>query len=217
MHEEQVSFSLRVLEEKLPKEYKPPAIGEYDGSKDPEDHLKNFWNAALMHQYSDAIKCRVFLNTLSSSAQRWFDRFPAGSITYFQDFKNAFLHHFASSRRYQKMNHFLFALKQGSAEPLKAYIKCFNQVAQDVPSTTSDILISAFSHGLVEREFFRAIIRELMKNFDEMIRKAASYINVDEAQTARRKEDRPSALPTKQKRDRANLPLGPSPVPKTPD
>ncbi|XP_042426235.1 uncharacterized protein LOC122014118 [Zingiber officinale] len=188
--DEKVPFSSRVLEEKLPKGYRPPAIGEYDGSKDPEDHLRKFRNVALLHQYNDAVKCRVFLNTLSGSVQIWFDGLPHGSITCFQDFKTAFLHHFASSRKYQKTDHCLFALKQGPAEPLKSYIKRFNQVAQDVPSATSEILMSVFSHGLVEGEFFRDLIRDPVKNFDGMLERAASYINVEETQAARRKADR---------------------------
>ncbi|XP_042415221.1 uncharacterized protein LOC122004394 [Zingiber officinale] len=185
--EEQVSFSIRVLEEKLPKGYKPPTIGEYDGSKDPEDHLRKFRNAVVLHQYSDSVKCRVFLNTMSGSTQKWFDGLPHGSITCFQDFKTSFLRHFASSRKYQKMDHYLFALKQGSAEPLRIYIKRFNQVAQDVPSATSEILMSAFSYGLVEGEFFRDLIHNLVKNFAEMLERATSYIHVEEAQAARKK------------------------------
>ncbi|XP_042400797.1 uncharacterized protein LOC121990798 [Zingiber officinale] len=140
---------------------------------------------------SDAIKCQVFLNTLSSSAQKWFDRLSNGSITYFfHDFKTIFLRHFTSSRKYQKTDHCLFTLKQGSTEPLRSYVKHFNQVAQDVSSVTSEILMSVFSHGLVEGEFFRALIREPVKNFDEMVGKATSYISVEEAQVARRKEDK---------------------------
>ncbi|XP_042467515.1 uncharacterized protein LOC122050694 [Zingiber officinale] len=187
--DEQVS-SLRALEEKLPKGYKPPTIGEYDVSKDLEDHLRKFRNAILLHQYSDAIKCRVFLNTLSGSAQKWFDGLPIGSIICFHDFKIVFLCHFTNSRKYQKIDHCLFVLKEGSAEPLRSYIKRFNQVAQDIPSTTFEILISVFSHGLVEGEFFRDLIQDPMKNFDEMLGKAASYINVEEAQVARQKADK---------------------------
>ncbi|XP_042379916.1 uncharacterized protein LOC121972297 [Zingiber officinale] len=155
--EEQMSFSLRVLEEKLPKGYKHPVIGD------------------------DAIKCRVFLNTLSGSTQKWFDGLSNGSITCFQDFKTVFLCHFASRRKYQKTDNCVFALKSGSVEPLRSYIKRFNQVAQDVPSATSEILMSAFSHGLVEGEFFRSFIQESVKNFNEMLGKTASYINIEEA------------------------------------
>ncbi|XP_042432826.1 uncharacterized protein LOC122019424 [Zingiber officinale] len=115
---------------------------------------------------------------------------PYGSITCFSDFKIAFLRNFANSGKYQKIDHCLFALKQGSAELLRSYIKRFNQVAQDVPSGTSEILMSAFSHELTEGEFFRDLIRNPVRNFDEMLEKAASYINIEEAQAARRKADK---------------------------
>ncbi|XP_042404942.1 uncharacterized protein LOC121995204 [Zingiber officinale] len=209
--EEKVSFSSKILEEKLPKGYRPPAIGEYNDSKDPEDHLCKFRNATLLHQYNDAVKCRVFLNTLSSSAQKWFDGLPHGSITCFSDFKIAFLRHFASSRKYQKTDHCLFALKQGSAEPLRSYIKRFNQVTQDIPSATSERLMSAFSHGLTEGEFFRDLIRNPVRNFDEMLEKAASYINVEEAQAARRKADKPPPATNRPERRAPQLPAQPLP------
>ncbi|XP_042386607.1 uncharacterized protein LOC121978312 [Zingiber officinale] len=208
---EQVPFSTRVLCEKLPEGYWPPAIGEYDGSQDSEDHLRKFRNIALLHQYSDAIKCRVFLNTLSGSAQKWCDGLPNGSITCYHDFKTVFLRHFASSRKYQKTDHCLFALKQGSAEPLQSYIKCFNQVAQDVPSATSEILMSAFSHGLIEGEFFWDLIQDPVKNFDEMLGKATSYINVKEAQAAERKADKVSTSTNKLEKKPPHPPTQPLP------
>ncbi|XP_042472300.1 uncharacterized protein LOC122054956 [Zingiber officinale] len=209
--EEKVPFSSKILEEKLPKGYRPPAIGEYDGSKDLEDHIRKFRNAALLHQYSDAVKCRVFLNTLSGSAQKWFDGLPHGSITCFSDFKIAFLCHFTSNRKYQKTDHCLFALKQGPSEPLRSYIKHFNQVAQDVPAATSEILMSVFSHGLTEGEFFRDLIRNPVRNFDEMLEKAASYINVEEAQAARRKADKPPSSANKSERRVPQPPAQPLP------
>ncbi|XP_042423459.1 uncharacterized protein LOC122011092 [Zingiber officinale] len=114
--DEKVPFSARILNERLPKGYRAPSIGEYDESKDPEEHLRKFKNAALLHQYSDAVKCRVFLNTLSGSGLKWFDGLPQGSITCFLDFKTAFLRRFASSKKYQKTDHWLFALKQGDSD-----------------------------------------------------------------------------------------------------
>ncbi|XP_042386672.1 uncharacterized protein LOC121978385 [Zingiber officinale] len=209
--EEKVPFSSKILEEKLPKGYRSPAIGEYDGSKDPEDHLRKFRNVVLLHQYSDDIKCRVFLNTLSGSAQKWFDGLSHGSIMCFSDFKIAFLRHFASSKKYQKTNHCLFTLKQGSAESLRSYIKRFNQVTQDVPLATSEILMSAFSHEITEGEFFQELIRNPVKNFDEMLEKAASYINVEEAQEARRKADKSPPATNKPERRAPQPPAQPLP------
>ncbi|XP_042432621.1 uncharacterized protein LOC122019188 [Zingiber officinale] len=209
--DERVPFSARILNEKLPKGYRAPSIGEYDGSKDPEDHLRKFKNAALLHQYSDAIKCRVFLNTLAGSTLKWFDGLPQGSITCFLDFKTAFLRRFANSKKYQKTDHCLFALKQGPTDPLRSYINHFNQVAQDVPTATSEILMSAFSHGLGEGEFFKDLIKNLTRNFDEMVKKVACYIKVEEAQAARREAERPPSFVNKQER---RVPqLAPQPLP----
>ncbi|XP_042405136.1 uncharacterized protein LOC121995470 [Zingiber officinale] len=188
--DDKVPFSVQILRESLPRGYRAPNIGEYDGSKDPEEHLRKFKNAVMLYQYSDAVKYRVFLHTLSGLAQKWFDGLPPGSINHFLDFKTVFLRRFASSRKYQKTDHCLFALKQGPIEPLRSYINRFSQVANDVPSATSEILMSTFSHGLLEGEFFRDLIKNPARNFDDMVEKASCYIKVEEAQAARRKAEK---------------------------
>ncbi|KZV51149.1 hypothetical protein F511_06213 [Dorcoceras hygrometricum] len=63
----EVPFSDEVLEADLPQHFKYHNVGEYDGMGDPEEHLSRFENAALLHRYSDPIKCRIFLTTLPSS------------------------------------------------------------------------------------------------------------------------------------------------------
>ncbi|KZV23489.1 hypothetical protein F511_41878 [Dorcoceras hygrometricum] len=59
-----VSFYTEVLAAELPQHFKFPNMGEYDGMGDLEEHLSRFENAALLHQYADPIKCRVFRTTL---------------------------------------------------------------------------------------------------------------------------------------------------------
>ncbi|XP_042453943.1 uncharacterized protein LOC122038318 [Zingiber officinale] len=112
----------------------------------------------------------------------------------------AFLHRFANSKKYQKMDHCLFALKQGSTEPLRSYINHFNQVTQDVPTATSEILMSAFYHGLGEGEFFRDLIKNPARNFDDIVEKTVCYIKVEEAQATRRKAERPPPSTNKPER-----------------
>ncbi|KZV47856.1 hypothetical protein F511_38529 [Dorcoceras hygrometricum] len=95
----EVPFSAEVVLAEFPQHFKFPSVGEYDGMGDPEEHLSRFENAALLHQYAYPIKCRVFLTTLVRSAQQWFNLLPIGSIKCFQDFSQAFLHQFASSKK----------------------------------------------------------------------------------------------------------------------
>ncbi|XP_073278611.1 uncharacterized protein [Primulina huaijiensis] len=51
-------FSLAILKEGLPPNFRQSNVGEYDGYTDPEEHLGRFENAALLHQYSDGVSSK---------------------------------------------------------------------------------------------------------------------------------------------------------------
>ncbi|XP_074573353.1 uncharacterized protein LOC141829726 [Curcuma longa] len=148
---------------------------------DSEDHIGRFENAALLHQYMDNIKCRVFLATLAGSPMRWFNRLPPSSIGSFPNFKSSFLRHFATSKTYWKTSMDLFSIKQKPRESLKDFVHCFNQVAQEVSSAAFEVLVSAFSQGLTEGDFFRSLIKKPPENFDILLSRAVKYIDVEEA------------------------------------
>ncbi|KAL0404656.1 UNVERIFIED_CONTAM: hypothetical protein Sradi_2106400 [Sesamum radiatum] len=87
-----------VTSDELPMNCRTPAIIEYDGTTDPMEHLARFENAALLHRYTDGIRCRVFVTTFARTAQQWFNQLPPGAIGSFHEFRSLFLHQFASSR-----------------------------------------------------------------------------------------------------------------------
>ncbi|KAL0284795.1 UNVERIFIED_CONTAM: hypothetical protein Sradi_7188900 [Sesamum radiatum] len=74
------------MADELPMNCRTPAITEYDGTSDPMEHLSRFENAALLHQYIDGIKCRVFVTTFTRVAQQWFNQLLVGTIGSFQEF-----------------------------------------------------------------------------------------------------------------------------------
>ncbi|KAL0449249.1 UNVERIFIED_CONTAM: hypothetical protein Slati_1481300 [Sesamum latifolium] len=55
-----IPFTKEVMADELPINCRTPAIAEYDGTTDPQEHLSRFENATLLHRYTDGIKCRVF-------------------------------------------------------------------------------------------------------------------------------------------------------------
>ncbi|XP_073025057.1 uncharacterized protein [Primulina eburnea] len=186
-----IPFSAEILAAELPQNFRFPNVGEYDGSGDPEEHLSRFENAALLHQYSDPIKCRVFLTTLVRSSQQWFNLLRPGTISTFQDFGRAFLHQFASSKKHPLTALSLFNVKQ-EQESLRDFVKRFNKMVIDVPSDTPDILISAFTQGLRGGDFFKSLVKKPPTTFEELLAKAEKYMNVEEVHMARRSE--PKAL-----------------------
>ncbi|KAL0456068.1 UNVERIFIED_CONTAM: hypothetical protein Slati_0946000 [Sesamum latifolium] len=68
-----VPFTKTIMADELLVNCRTPAITEYDGTTDPLEHLALFENAALLHRYTDGIKCRVFVTTFARGAQQWFN------------------------------------------------------------------------------------------------------------------------------------------------
>ncbi|KZV55639.1 hypothetical protein F511_26803 [Dorcoceras hygrometricum] len=191
----EVPFSPEVLAAELPQHFKFPNVGEYDGMGDLGEHLSRFGNAALLHQYADPIKCRVFLTTLVRSAQQWFNILQTGSIKSFQDFSQAFLHQFANSKKQPMTTLNLFTVKQKENESLRKYIGRFNRTIIEVPSATPDLIIRAFTQGLRGGDFFRSLVKKPLKTFDDLLTKAKNYVNVEEIQPSRRSEHREPSCP----------------------
>ncbi|XP_075521061.1 uncharacterized protein LOC142554255 [Primulina tabacum] len=92
-------FAEIIVWEPLPGNFKSAKVKDYDDNANPEEHLARFENMAMLHCYTDRIKCKVFLITLVDSAQRWFEGLAPQSISSFKDFQKAFSHHFSSKQK----------------------------------------------------------------------------------------------------------------------
>ncbi|KAL0411743.1 UNVERIFIED_CONTAM: hypothetical protein Slati_3764000 [Sesamum latifolium] len=200
------------MADELTMNCRTPAIAEYDGTSDPMEHLSQFENTALLHRYTDGIKCRVFVTTFARATQQWFNQLPVGAIRSFQEFRSLFLHQFASSRKLRKIELSLFAVRQKDNEPLKEYLQRFNATALEVPSATQEVKASAFSQGLLDKDFFKSLAKKSVSKFDALLARAAKYINMEDAQAAKReshgekqkevKEETPSKKPRIDTRDK---------------
>ncbi|KAL0445603.1 UNVERIFIED_CONTAM: hypothetical protein Slati_1688200 [Sesamum latifolium] len=194
------------MADELPLNYRTPAITEYDGTTEPVEHLARFENAALLHRYTDGIKCRVFVTTFAWAAQQWFNQLPPGAIGSFQEFRSLFLHQFANSRKLRKTELSLFAVRQKDNEPLKEYLQRFNPAALEVPSATQKVKASAFSQGLMDADFFKSLAKKPVYRFDALLARAAKYINMEDAQAAKneskgeKRKDVKEEIPSKKPR-----------------
>ncbi|KAL0320153.1 UNVERIFIED_CONTAM: hypothetical protein Sradi_5276800 [Sesamum radiatum] len=189
-----------------------PAINEYDGTTNPLEHLSRFKNAALLHRYTAEIKCHVSSTTFARAAQQWFNQLLVGAIGSFQEFWSLFLHQFANSRKLRNMELNFFAIRQKDNETLKEYLQRFNTAALEVPSATQEVKVGAFSQGLLEGDFFKSLAKKPVSKFDALLARVAKYINMKDAQAAKKesrgekrketKEEAPSREPRTDFRDK---------------
>ncbi|KAL0416469.1 UNVERIFIED_CONTAM: hypothetical protein Slati_3478800 [Sesamum latifolium] len=153
-----IPFTEAVMANELPVNCRTPAIIEYDGRTDPLEHLAHFENAALLHRYTNGIKCHVFVTSFARATQQWFNQLPR-----------------------------------------------FNTVALEVPSATQEVKASAFLQGLLDGDFFKSLAKKPVSKFDALLVRAAKYINMEDAQDAKKesrgekrkevKEEAPSKKP----------------------
>ncbi|KAL0434233.1 UNVERIFIED_CONTAM: hypothetical protein Slati_2757600 [Sesamum latifolium] len=181
-----IPFTEEVMAEELPVNCRTPAIAEYDGTTDPQEHLSRFENTALLHQYTDGIKCRVFVTIFARAAQQWFNQLPPAVIGSFLEFRSLFLHQFASSRKHRKTELSLFSIRQKEGESLKDYLQRFNTAALEVPSATQVVKASAFTQGLMDGDFFKSLAKNSATKFDILLARASKYINMEDAQASKR-------------------------------
>ncbi|KAG8374710.1 hypothetical protein BUALT_Bualt10G0024300 [Buddleja alternifolia] len=176
-----ILFGPQILPDELPNSFRTPNMSEYDGSSYPNEHLWKFENCALLNQYSDGVKCWVFLTTLTRSAQQWFNQLAPNSINSFKKFSSMFLHQFSSSKKYQNTSLSLFNMRQKANEPLQGYIQRFNTVALEVAPANAEVLSNAFAQGLKDGNLFRSLAKKPAFSFDNMLATVEKYVNIEEA------------------------------------
>ncbi|GJT80893.1 reverse transcriptase domain-containing protein [Tanacetum coccineum] len=99
--------------------------GTYDGTGDPEDHLKVFQAAAQVEHWAMPTWCHMFNSTLIGAARVWFDEFPAESINGYKDLKAAFLSYFMQQKKYVKDPVEIHNIKQKEGETIEEFMERF--------------------------------------------------------------------------------------------
>ena len=69
-------FSMEIQKEVLPLKVRQPHLEHYEGTSDLEDHLAYFMNNLQLHNFSDAITCKLFASSLKGVARSWFSQLP---------------------------------------------------------------------------------------------------------------------------------------------
>ena len=75
-------FSQAILEATIPNTFTGPKV-TFTGMEDPEAYLTAFHTQMMLVGCSDAVRCKLFMSTLTGMAMDWFISLPEGHITSF--------------------------------------------------------------------------------------------------------------------------------------
>ena len=85
VHRTDSPFTAFVNSFPLPPKFHMPQMENYDGNKDPLDHLESFKTLMHFQGVPDEIICRAFPTTLKGPARIWFSRLMPNSISTFKE------------------------------------------------------------------------------------------------------------------------------------
>ncbi|GJT92417.1 reverse transcriptase domain-containing protein [Tanacetum coccineum] len=126
----------------------PSHIKTYDGSEDPEDHLKIFQAAAKTERWAMPTWCHMFNSTLTENARVWFDDLPPESIDSYDDLKKAFLENYLQQKKCIKDPIEIHNIKQREGESTKDFVKRYKLESRDVKGAPECMRISGFVHDV---------------------------------------------------------------------
>nr|GEU68705.1 reverse transcriptase domain-containing protein [Tanacetum cinerariifolium] len=121
--EETNHFTPRICYFDFPKARMPSHIKTYDGSEDPEDHLKIFQAAAKTERWARPTWCHMFNSTLTENARVWFDDLPKESIDSYDDFRKTFLENYLQQKKYIKDPIEIHNIKQRDGESTEEFVR----------------------------------------------------------------------------------------------
>nr|GEU65675.1 reverse transcriptase domain-containing protein [Tanacetum cinerariifolium] len=107
----------------IPKNKNASHIKTYDGSEDPEDHLKIFQAAAKIERWAMPTWCHMFNSTLTGNARVWFDDLQPESIDSYDDLKKAFVENYLQQKKYIKDLIELHNIKQRDGESTEDFMR----------------------------------------------------------------------------------------------
>nr|GEX63999.1 reverse transcriptase domain-containing protein [Tanacetum cinerariifolium] len=170
-------FTLRIRYFDLPKRTRMPGhVKTYDGSEDPEDHLKIFQAAKKVKRWAMPTWCHMFNSTLTGSVRVWFEYLPPKSVDRYDDLKEAFLANFHQQKKCIKDPMEIHHIKQKEGEFTEDFVRRFKVEIMDMKGAPEIMRILIFLHGITNPELIKRLHDKLLKSVDEIMRITTSFL-----------------------------------------
>ena len=180
VHRTDSPFTTSVNSFPFPPKFYMPQVENYDGNKDPLDHLESFKILMHLQGVPDKIMCRAFPTMLKGPTRIWFSRLTPNSISTFKELNAQFAMHFIEGHRYKKSTACLISIKQREDETLRSYIARFNKEALSINEANDKILVATFTNGMRKGKFLFSPYKNNPKTMSDVLYKASKYMNAED-------------------------------------
>ncbi|GJZ98362.1 reverse transcriptase domain-containing protein [Tanacetum coccineum] len=147
--EERNPFTPRIRHFNFPRARMPSHVKTYDGSGDPEDHLKLFQVAAKTERES---------------------------INNYEDLRTAFRENYLQQTKHIKDPVEIHHIKQRNGESTEDFMERYKAEILDVEGAPECMKIFGFIHGITHPEPIKCLYEKIPRSMDEMYRVTTSFL-----------------------------------------
>ncbi|GKD87094.1 reverse transcriptase domain-containing protein [Tanacetum coccineum] len=165
----------------------PNNVKTYDGTGDPEDHVKIFQVAAQVERWAMPTWCHMFNSTLIGAARVWFDELPPESIDGYKDLKATFLAYFMQQKKYFKDPVEIHNIKQRDGETIEEFMERFKVETGRMKGALECMRISRFMHRVNNPELTKCLNEHVPKTMEEMMISTTAFIRGEAAVAGKKK------------------------------
>ncbi|GJT13034.1 reverse transcriptase domain-containing protein [Tanacetum coccineum] len=162
--EERNPFTLRIRHFSLPRTRMPSHVKTYDGSGDPEDHLKLFQSAAKTEGWAMPTWCHMFNSTLTGNARVWFDKLPKESVDSYEDLRTAFRENYLQQTKHIKDPVEIHHIKQRDGESTEDFMERYKAEVLDVEGAPECMRIFGFMHGITHPGLIKRLYERIPRS-----------------------------------------------------
>ncbi|GJV82398.1 hypothetical protein Tco_1522296 [Tanacetum coccineum] len=142
----------------------PANVKTYDGTGDPDDHLKIFESAATIENWPQPV-----------------------SIDGFEELRRAFRLNFTQRKKCAKNPVELARVKQRQGESTSVYVERYKDECIHVKACPEILKISGFMNGINNPELIKRLNDRVPQTFDELMKRTRSFIQEEAAAADSRK------------------------------
>ncbi|XP_014506292.1 uncharacterized protein LOC106766044 [Vigna radiata var. radiata] len=175
---------MAIMQAPMP-EKSPPMLEKYDGSADPDNHLRVFTNTMAFYTDNDQVVCRAFSLSLKDEALEWYNTLPPNSVDCFATVETLFRRQYSSNRKREITPVELVNTKQEKGETLMAFMKRYTETARQVKDINDSFIINNLPSCLRSGYFAENLYARPPKTMDELQERTTEFIRMEDIRISR--------------------------------
>ncbi|XP_058192284.1 uncharacterized protein LOC131309705 [Rhododendron vialii] len=150
-----------IQQERPPDRFVMPKLKRYEAKEDAVAFVCRFRQTMSLHNFSDALMCKIFPLTLSEPIMLWYNQLKPKSISCFNELELEFSKRFVTSNIQPKTLSMLVNMRRAARETLRLYTERYWEVYNLIPDCDQGVAAESFMNGLDPTS---AMFRDLSRN-----------------------------------------------------